>query len=172
MIAGDFHHFNGLRQKPLAPRRFTNLCAFFGFRSRITFEDMLYAIGAGLLLGLLSMLVGPKSLSRDAGPTGVFELGELANRLLLDELESGQIFEITVFRQSGNFERAIYVQSRDEALKEIDKLFRRMREDNVRIWANESMVCDVRRPYGSLNGRREGRKTWGCQVEAISEVMD
>lgn len=134
---------------------------------------MLYAIGAGLLLGLLSMLVvRPKSLSKDAGPTGVFVLDELANRLLLDELETGQIFEITVFRQSGNFERAIYAQSKDEAVKEIEKLFRRMREDSVRIWANQSTACDVRRPYGSLNGRREGRKIWGCQVEAISEVTD
>lgn len=134
---------------------------------------MICAIGTGLLLGLLSMLIGrPKSSLKEDGPTGVFGIGELSDRLLLDELETGHIYEITVFRQSGNFERATHAQSKDEVLNEIEKLFRRMKKDSVRIWENHSFACDIRRPYGSLRGRREGRKIWGCQVEAIPEPTD
>jgi len=132
---------------------------------------MLYAIGFGLLLGLLSLLFGGlKPSSKGVGPTGVFRLGELPQKLLLDELDDGHVFQIVIFRQSGNFDRALYAHSKELALREIEKLFGRMREDSVRIWTNQTTACDLRRPYGSLNGSREGRKIWGCQIEAIPEV--
>lgn len=132
---------------------------------------MLYALGIGLLLGFLSLVSGGKtSASKGRGETGVFCLEELPEKLILASPDDTYSFEITIFRQSGNIERALYASSKEEALREVEKLFRRMKEDSVRIWANHETSFDVRRPYGSLNGRREGRKIWGCQVAVIPDV--
>ncbi|GEM_PF-6073796 len=90
-------------------------------------------------------------------------------QVVLCEPASGSCIEFTVFRQSGNFERQTVFYSRSEALSSANKLFRRAKEDSVRIWKNEETILDIRRPYGSLKGTREGRKIWGVDIRIVLE---
>lgn len=135
---------------------------------------ILYCFTAGVTLLLLGWALGvfgrKMGIETATGTTGVIAISGLQNSLLLNEPNHSQALQVTVFRQSGNFERAYLCNNRQDALNEIQKLFGRMKEPSVRIWKNTPTTSDVRRPYGSAKGAREGRKIWGCEVQIVDKA--
>lgn len=130
---------------------------------------MLYAIFFGSILSILWFLVERLFFSEKSkkmsGLTGIVDLTELSHVVIFDEPREKELIEMHVFRQSGNWERTSRFTTIQEAIYEVEKLFGRIKEPSVRIWANEKSVLDVRRPYGSLNGRNAGNKIWGCSLQ-------
>jgi len=122
-------------------------------------------------LGILLVVVGgilkrwvPDETKEKSGRTGVVNLDALADILLFEGPTEGQVVFMRVFRQSGNDERYQEFDTKEEALMAIATQFRRMKEPTVRIWTNTPSCADVRRPYGSGKGTREGKKIWGLEI--------
>lgn len=126
---------------------------------------MLYALMIGAVLGVFSLFFRKPSTAESKGTTGVVERSKLDNVMLLRKRVPKQAISIHVFRQSGELERSFTCQDRHVALAEVQKLFNRLQEPTVRIWKNDETSCDLRRPYGSSKGLREGRKIWGCLLK-------
>ena len=130
---------------------------------------MLYAVLAGAALYLIGSEL--KSIFRKPGTvgakgvTGVLDRSKLEEAMLIGKRDPQQPIHIHVFRQSGEWERSFTCEDRQVALTEAHKLFNRLKEPSVRIWKNDEKLCDLRRPYGSFKGTREGRKIWGCVLE-------
>ena len=104
-----------------------------------------------------------------SGRTGVVPLDDLPDVLAIVEPSPQQTILMSVFRQSGNLDREYLCEDRETAIGETNKLFRRMKEPSVRIWENLENVCDVRRPYGSSRGTREGKKIWGVELRLVEK---
>ena len=138
---------------------------------------IVYALVGGFLLLFLGWLLGrvTQKLGFEAvdGRDGIVDLDELNDTLVLSEAETGQVFQIYVFRQSGNLDRTFTCTSRREAIAHVLTAFRRMKEHSVRIWKTSEAEADLRSPYGNFRGKNEGRKIWGCSVELVStEYID
>ena len=126
---------------------------------------MLYAMLIGAALGILSLFFKKPRSAEHTGTTGVVERSKLDDAVLIGKSDPRQAISIHVFRQSGEWERSFTCEDRHVALAEVQKLFNRLQEPSVRIWKNDQKSCDLRRPYGSAKGSREGRKIWGCFLE-------
>lgn len=126
---------------------------------------MLYAMAIGALLGVLSLFLKKPNSGGSKGTTGVVDRSTLDSVVLIGRHDPRQTISVHVFRQSGEWERSFTCEDRQVALAEAHKLFDRLKEPRVRIWKNDEKSCDLRRPYGSSKGTREGRKIWGCVLE-------
>lgn len=126
---------------------------------------MIYAVVIGAVLGLLSLFFRKPGSTGSKGTTGILERSRLGDVILIGKHNPRQAISIHVFRQNGEWERSFTCEDRHVALAEVQKLFNRLQEPTVRIWKNDETSCDVRRPYGSARGSREGRKIWGCLLE-------
>jgi hypothetical protein len=98
---------------------------------------------------------------------GIRAIGELHSILLIMQSAEPQDVELTVFRQSGNLERTEVYSSVESALKAAMIIFARMKEPTVRIWANECLFVDIRRPHHSARGSNEGKKIWGVSLRIV-----
>lgn len=128
---------------------------------------MLYALAIGAIFGILSLFFKKPGGTGSNGTTGVVEASKLGGALLIGKRDTQQAINIYVFRQSGEWERSFTCEDRHSAMAEVQKLFNRLQEPTVRIWKNDEKTCDLRRPYGSSKGSREGRKIWGCRLELV-----
>jgi hypothetical protein len=104
---------------------------------------------------------------KDFPNRGIKPVSELDAILLITFNSGPQNVELRVFRQSGNVERVEVYPNVVEALKATKTIFARMREQEVRIWANDSNFADVRRNYYSAKGRSEGKKISGVSLRLL-----
>lgn len=110
----------------------------------------------------------PRSEKLRYGHTGVVNLDEIANLMVLREPEENEAIRIAIVRQSGNEERALGVPTVDDGLHEVHKFFNRKQEDQVRIWRNDSKYFDARITYYHGRGTKEGKVVRGITLEVVS----
>ncbi len=123
-----------------------------------------YLIGAGVILLIIGSILKRWVPDEKSGKTGVVSLEDLPGILLLADPDDSQVVLMRSFRQSGADEKYDEFGTKEDALKAITDRFRRFKEPTVRIWKNTPSCADIRRPYGSHKGTREGRKIWGFSI--------
>lgn len=126
-------------------------------------------IGIAFLVGFACLAVAsllPSDLSKSkSGWRGRCSLDELVEKV---EMAGGPV-HVALYRQSGNLHRELGAYSDvDSALKEISKIFRRAKIDQVRIWTNSNDELDVRRSFYSGRGSSEGKKFGGAIIRAAN----
>ena len=110
----------------------------------------------------------PSSEKLRYGHTGVVNLDEIANLMVLREPEENEAIRIAIVRQSGNEQRALGVLTVDDGLHEVHKFFNRKQEGQVRIWRNDSKYFDARITYYHGRGTKEGKVVRGITLEVVS----
>ena len=102
------------------------------------------------------------------GHTGVVNLDEISNLMVLREPRENEAIRVAIVRQSGNEQRALGVLTVEDGLHEVHKFFNRKQDDKVRIWRNDSKHFDARITYYHGRGRKEGKVVSGITLEVVS----
>ncbi len=102
------------------------------------------------------------------GHTGVVNLDEIANLMVLREPKENEAIRVAIVRQSGNEQRALGVLTVEDGLHEVHKFFNRKHDDQVRIWRNDSKYFDARITYYHGRGTKEGKVVRGITLEIVS----
>lgn len=140
---------------------------------------ILISIAVGMVWALLAAFFkkpkvaqsGNGKKSATTGPTNkIVPLNQIDAFLIISNPKTHEIIEVNYFTQNGNLDRQTYVATRQQAVKELASQFSRMREGSVRVWSNNSISCDVRRPYGSFSGKNEGKKIGGLTLRIVSST--
>ena len=110
----------------------------------------------------------PSSEKLQYGHTGVVNLDEIANLMVLREPRENEAIRVAIVRQSGNEQRAFGLLNVEGSLNEVHKFFNRKQDDQVRIWRNDSKYFDARITYYHGRGRKEGKVVSGITLEVVS----
>lgn len=93
-----------------------------------------------------------------------------ASMIFIDQMKANHALRkgpvsAALFRQSGNLYRDLGLfPSADEALKEVEKSFRRAGIDSVAVLKNTTEKYEVARLYSNDRGRAEGKRLGGALV--------
>jgi len=122
-------------------------------------------------LGICSLIwaFSPKIQSvSSGGRKGVIPLDDLSRIAILQEPIGGTVIRLAKVRQSGNEDSILIIRSREEAMREITKIFHRKQVAKVRIWKNELNELDVRINYHHARGTNEGKVIRGATATVVA----